>query len=122
MKSTRKQVTSRLEQLWSEFWRTMGMNVKLKEKQEWSNEKHHLEKARKLRGIHFNDSENKEFKEIIKNAWKKLETSVAPSLLLKLGRKTVGLVNPTTIKQDLRVFLKLMSLQDSNWRIFTESP
>ena len=39
-----------------------------------------LENARKLRGIHFIDPEDKEFKETIKNAHKKLETSVAPAL------------------------------------------
>ena len=55
----------------------MGKHAKLKEKQKWSNEKLHLENARKLRGIYFIDPEDKEFKETIKNARKKLETSVA---------------------------------------------
>ena len=51
----------------------MGKNAKLKERQKWSNEKLHLENARKLRGIYFIDQEDKEFKEHIKNAnrnWK----------------------------------------------------
>ena len=51
----------------------MGKNAKLKEKQKWSEEKIHLDKARKLRGIYFIDPEDKEFKETIKNARKKLE-------------------------------------------------
>ena len=46
----------------------MGKNAKLKEKQKWSEEKIHLENARKLRGIYFIDPEDKEFKETIKNA------------------------------------------------------
>ena len=54
----------------------MGKNAKLKEKQKWSHGKPHLDNARKLRGIYFIDPE-KEFKETIKNARKKLETSVA---------------------------------------------
>ena len=54
----------------------MGKHAKLKEKQKWSEEKLHLENARKLRGIYFIDPEDKEFKETIKNARKKLETSV----------------------------------------------
>ena len=65
----------------------MGKNAKLKEKQKWSNEKLHLENARKLRGIYFIDledtefketdpEEDKEFNETIKNARKKLETSM----------------------------------------------
>ena len=62
----------------------MGKNAKLKEKQKWSEEKIHLENARKLRGIYFIDPEDKEFKETIKNARKKLETSVAPACFVKL--------------------------------------
>ena len=58
----------------------MGKHAKLKEKQKWSNEKLHLENARKLRGIYFIDPEDKEFKETIKNARKKLETSVVPAV------------------------------------------
>ena len=62
----------------------MGKHAKLKEKQKWSNEKFHLENARKLRGIYFIDPEDKEFKETIKNARKKLETSVAPAMPCKI--------------------------------------
>ena len=57
-----------------------GRNAKLKEKQKWSHEKLHLENARKLRGIYFIDPEDKEFKETIKSARKKLETSLAPAM------------------------------------------
>ena len=63
----------------------MGKHAKLKEKQKWSNEKLHLENARKLRGISFIDPEDKEFKKkTIKNARKKLETSVAPAMPCKI--------------------------------------
>ena len=64
----------------------MGKHAKLKEKQKWSEEKLHLENARKLRGIYFIDPEDTEFKETIKNARKKLETSVAPAMLCKIMR------------------------------------
>ena len=50
-------------------------------------EKLHLENARKLRGINFIDPEDKEFKETIKNARKKLETSVAPAMPCKIMKK-----------------------------------
>ena len=53
----------------------MEKNAKLKEKQKWSNEKLHLDTARKLQGIYFIDPEDKEFKETIKNARKKLENT-----------------------------------------------
>ena len=62
----------------------MGKNAKLKEKQKWAEEKIHLDNARKLRGIYFIDPEDKEFKETIKNARKKLETSVAPATPCKI--------------------------------------
>ena len=81
---TRKQLTSRPDHLWPEIWKTMGKNAKLKEKQKWSEEKLHLENARKLRGIYFIDPEDTEFKETIKNARKKLETSVAPAMPCKI--------------------------------------
>ena len=81
---TRKQLTSRPDHLWPELWKTMGKNAKLKEKQKWSKEKLHLENARKLRGVYFTDPEDTEVKETIKNARKKLETSVAPAMPCKI--------------------------------------
>ena len=39
----------------------------------------HLENERKLWGIYFIDPEDKQFEETIKNARKKLETSIAPA-------------------------------------------
>ena len=62
----------------------MGKHAKLKEKQKWSEEKLHLENARKLRGTYVIDPEDTEFKETTKNARKKLETSVAPAMPCKI--------------------------------------
>ena len=76
---TRKQQTSRPDHLWPEIWKTKGQNAKLKEKN-----------ARKFRGIYFIDPEDKEFKETIKNARKKLETSMAPATPCKILKKTCG--------------------------------
>ena len=87
---TRKQLTSRPSHLWPELWKKMGRNAKLKEMQKWSHEKLHLENARKLRGIYFIDPVDKEFKETIKNAHKKLETSVAPAMPCKIMKKNCG--------------------------------
>ena len=87
---TRKQQTSRPDHLWPQLRKTMGKNAKLKEKQKWSNEKLHLENARKLRGIYFIDPEDKEFKETIKNARKKLETPMAPAMPCKIMKKNCG--------------------------------
>ena len=85
---TRKQLTSRPDHLWPELWKSMGKHAKLKKKQKWSEEKLHLENARKLRGIYFIDPEDTEFKETIKNARKKLETSVAPAMPCKIAKKS----------------------------------
>ena len=92
--------TSRPDHLRPELWKSMGKNAKLKEKQKWSEEKLHLENARKLRGICFIDPEDTEFKETIKNARKKLETSVAPALPCK-SMKNIGSGGSNKIKTKL---------------------
>ena len=103
---TRKQLTSRPDHQWPELWKSMGKHAKLKEKQMWSNEKLHLENARKLRGIYFIDPEDKEFKETIKNARKKLETSVAPAMPCKIMKKNCGSGGSNKIKTKLACILE----------------
>ena len=83
----------------------MGNNAKLKEKQKWSNEKLHLDNAGKLRGIYFIDPEDREFKETIKNARKKLETSVAPAMPCKI-MKNCGSDASNKIKTKLACILE----------------
>ena len=83
----------------------MGMNAKLKEKQKWSEEKLHLENARNLRGIYFIDPEDTEFKETIKNARKKLETSVASAMPCKI-MKICGSDGSNKIKTKLACILE----------------
>ena len=83
----------------------MGKHAKLKEKQRWSEEKLHLENARKLRGIYFIVPEDKEFKETIKNARKKLETSVAPAMPCKI-MKNCGSGATNKIKTKLSCILE----------------
>ena len=78
----------------------------VKEKQKWSNEKIHLENARKLRGIYFIDPEDKEFKETIKNARKKLETQVAPAMPCKIMKKNCGNGGSNKIKTKLECILE----------------
>ena len=84
---TRRQLTSKPDRFWPELWIKLGRNAKLKEKHKWSNEKSKLENARRLRGIYFIDPEDKEFKETIENARKKLETPMAPSMPCKTSKK-----------------------------------
>ena len=47
-------------------------------------------------------------------ARKKLETSVAPAMPCKI-MKIVGVMNPTKLKQNLRVFRKLMNVRECVW-------
>ena len=103
---TRKQRTSRPDHLWPELWKSMGKHAKLKEKQKWSEEKLHLENARKLRGIYFIDPEDKEFKETIKNARKKLETSVALVMPCQIVKKNCGSGGSNKIKTKLACILE----------------
>ena len=79
---TRRQVTSR-----PELWTKLGRNAQLKERQKSSHEKPKLDNARKLRGIYFIDPEDKEFKETIKTARKKLQTPMAPAVPCKTSKK-----------------------------------
>ena len=98
----------------------MGRNVKLKEKQTWSNEKFHLDNARKLRGIYFIDPEDKKFKETIKNARKKLDTSVAPAMLCKIMKKNCGNGASNKIKTKLACILE--ASESSRLRLEESSP
>ena len=82
----------------------MWKKAKLKEKQKWSNEKLHLENARKLRGIYFIDPEDKEFKETIKHASKTLETLTAPAMRFKIKKKNCGSVASNKIKNKTCVY------------------
>ena len=65
----------------------MGKHAKLKEKQKWSHEKPKLDNAGRSRGIYVIDPEDKEFKETIRNARRKLETPMAPAMLCKTCKK-----------------------------------
>ena len=102
---TRKQLTSRSDHLWSELLKSMGKHVKLKERQKWSNEKLHLENARKFRDICFIDPEDKEFKETIKNVRKKLETPLALAMPCKI-LKYCGSDTSNKIKTKLACILE----------------
>ena len=85
---TKRQATSRPDHLRPELWIKLGRNAKLKEKNKWSDEEPKLDNAGRLRGIFFIDPEEKEFKEIIKNARRKLETPMAPAMPCKTSKKS----------------------------------
>ena len=115
---TRRQFTSRPDHLRPELWIKLGRNAELKEKQKWSHEKPKLDNARRLRGIYFIDPEDKEFKETIRNARKKLETPMAPLFLARhvrkasMGRPVARLMISS---QNLRVSWKPVNPQECEW-------
>ena len=65
-----------------------------------------LENARKLRGICFIDPEDKEFKDTIENARKKLETPIAPAMFCKIVKKNCGSGASNKIKTRLACILE----------------
>ena len=114
---TRKQQTARPGHLWPEIWKTMGKHAKLKEKQKWSDEKLHLDNARKLRGICFIDPEDKEFKETIKNARKKLETSIAPAVPCQIMKSSKNCGSGASNKIKTRLACILESSESTRLRM-----
>ena len=111
---TIQQLISRPNRLWPELWVILGRNAKLKEKQKWSNEKPKLDNARRWRGIYFVDPLDKEFKETIKNAGKKLETPMAPAMPCKTSKKCKH--GETRGKTNLRVSWKPVNPEGCLWK------
>ena len=67
----------------------MSNAAQKKEKEEWAMEKPKLDKPRRLRGMYFIDPEDgeRERKEAIKTARKKLEILIEAAMLCKTGTK-----------------------------------
>ena len=78
--------------LWPEVWTKIGKAAQNREKQEWAKEKPKLDNVRKLRGISFIDPDDEEYKEVLKDAWRKLERPYGQ----KYGRR---LVKPLRIEK-----------------------
>ena len=70
-----------------EIWQDMSDGSKRKEKQKWSVEKPKLDNARRLRGIHFIDPDDGEFKDIMKNARRKVEVPMPAAMPCKIQRE-----------------------------------
>ena len=84
-RGTKTQATARPDYLWPEMWSSVSKAAQKKEKQEWAMEKPKLDKARRLRGMYFIDPEDgeRERKEAIKTARKKLEILIDAAMLCK---------------------------------------
>ena len=96
----------------------LGRNAKVKEKHTWASEKPKFDNARRLRGIYFIDLEDKEFKETIKNARKKLDTPMAPAMPCKTSKNNQNCGNgdkSNEIKSKLACILEAREPQDCVW-------
>ena len=80
---TRKQTTSRPDDVWPDMWKHMSDAAKKKAKQKWAIEKPKLDNARQLRGIFFIEPDDEEFKLTIKNARRKLEVPIPAAMPCK---------------------------------------
>ena len=92
---TRKQTTSRPDDVWPEMWKHMSDASKREEKQKWTIEKPKLENARKLRGIFFIKPIEDEFKLTMKAARRNLEVPMPAAMPCKIPIKSSG--KPTAI-------------------------
>ena len=77
---TKIQATTRPDHVCPEVWTKIGKDVQNREKQEWAKEKPKLDNARKMRGIYFIDPDDEEYNEILRNARRKLERPMAPTM------------------------------------------
>ena len=80
---TRKQTTSRPDNVWPDMWKHMSDASKRKTRQKWTIEKPKLDNARKIRGIFVIDPEDEEFKHIMTNACRKLEIPMPATMRCK---------------------------------------
>ena len=120
---TRLQLTSRPDHLWPELWIKIGRNAKLMERHKWSDQKPKLDNARRLRGIYFSDVEDKEFKETIRNARKKLETPMAPAMPCKICKKSKIDETRTSKTNDFKSkFACILEASESTRMRMKESP
>ena len=79
---TRKQTTSRPDNVWPDMWTHVSVATKKKAKRRWAIEKPKFDNARELRGIFF--------KLTIKAARRKLEVPMPAAMLCKIQTKSSG--------------------------------
>ena len=87
---TRKQTTSRPDNVWPDMWKHMSEAAKRKAKQKWIIEKPKLDNARQLRGIFFVEPDDEEFKHTMRNARRKLEIPMPVAMPRKTPANCLG--------------------------------
>ena len=87
---TRKQKTSRPDDVWPDVWKFMSDAAQKKAKQRWAIEKPKLDNARQLRGIFFLEPNYEEFKLTMEAARRKLEVPMPAAMSCKIPIKSSG--------------------------------
>ena len=87
---SRKQTTSRPEDVWPDLRKHMSDTSKKRAKQRWTIEKPNLDNARQLRGIYFIEPDDEEFKLTMKAARRKLEVLMPAAMPCKIPIKNSG--------------------------------
>ena len=87
---TRKQKTSRPDDVWPGMWKFMSDAARKKAKQRWAIEKPQLDNARKLRGISSVEQTDEEFKLTMKAARRNLEVPMPAAVPCKIPMKSSG--------------------------------
>ena len=71
---TKVQTTTRPDHVWPEVWTKNGKAAQNREKQEWAKEKPKARQCSKIERVYLIDPDDEEYKEILKNARRKLES------------------------------------------------
>ena len=87
---TRKQNTSRPDDVWPDMWKHVSDAAKQKARQRWAIEKPKLDNARQLRGTFFIEPNAEELKLTMKAARRKLEVPMPAAMPCKIPIKNSG--------------------------------
>ena len=87
---TRKQTTSRPDDVWPDMRKHMPDAAKKKAKQRWAIEKPKLDNARQMTGIYFIEPNDEEFNFTMKAARRKLEVPMPAAMPCKIPIKSSG--------------------------------
>ena len=87
---TRKQKTSRPDDIRPDMWTRISDAAKKKAKQRWATEKTKLDNTRQSRGVHFIEPDDEEFRPIMKAARSKLEVPMPAAMPCKVPIKSSG--------------------------------
>ena len=87
---TRKQITSRPDNVLPDMWKHVSDIAKKKAKQRWAIEKPKLDNARQLRGIFFIEPNEEELRPTMKAARRKLEVAMPAAMPCKIPIKSSG--------------------------------